>query len=144
MLRHNLIVYRDDRPSGSGLPLFDRDGWLAYVPIRLPETLSLQNRLPRGAAAVLVNQAHADPDPRSSLLTPATCGLSKESMENEPLMRSFITFRPLVPAVASTNSARRRRSSVRRSFGTTRLFLTPHQLAVGLLTQARYNVQQAN
>jgi SAM-dependent methyltransferase len=62
MLRHNLIVYRDDRSGGSKLPHFDNDDWLGYVPIRLPETISVQKRLPPGAAAVLINQSHTDPD----------------------------------------------------------------------------------
>jgi len=62
MLRHNLIVYRDDRPSDTDLPQFDNGGWPAYVPIRLPETTSVQKRLPPGAVAVLINQAHGDPD----------------------------------------------------------------------------------
>jgi len=48
--------------GGSPLPRFDNDGWLAYVPIRLPETISIQKRLPPGAAAVLINQSHTDRD----------------------------------------------------------------------------------
>jgi SAM-dependent methyltransferase len=62
MLRHNLILYRDDRSNGAGSPDFNRNGWQDTVPIRLTETRVLQNRLPPGAAAVLINPAHADPD----------------------------------------------------------------------------------
>ena len=62
MLRHNLIVYRDDRPGGSLLPRFDNDGWLSYIPIRLPETIKIQKHLPPEKVAVLINQAHSDPD----------------------------------------------------------------------------------
>jgi len=62
MLRHNLIVHRDDRPGGSHLPSFDNDDWLAYIPIRLPETIKTQKHLPPGKVAVLINQAHSDPD----------------------------------------------------------------------------------
>lgn len=62
MLRHSLIAYRDDHSGGADLPRFDNDGWLAYVPIRLPETASLQRQLPPGAAALLINTAHGDPD----------------------------------------------------------------------------------
>jgi SAM-dependent methyltransferase len=62
MLRHNLIAYRGDRCGGSALVHFDHSGWPGYVPIRLPETISLQERLPPGAAAVLINQSHSDPD----------------------------------------------------------------------------------
>jgi SAM-dependent methyltransferase len=60
MLRHNLIVYRHD--NSSDLPHFDNNGWLVYVPVRLPEAISVQQRLPPGAAAVLINQNHTDPD----------------------------------------------------------------------------------
>ncbi len=41
---------------------FDDDGWLGYVPLRLPETITVQQRLPAGAAAALINQSHSDPD----------------------------------------------------------------------------------
>ena len=61
MLRHSLIVYRDDRAGGRP-PRFDGDGWLDYAPLRLPETINVQERLPPGAAAVLVNRGHTDPD----------------------------------------------------------------------------------
>lgn len=70
MLRHSLIAYRDDRP-GDGRPIrFNDNRWPGYVPIRLPETISVQKRLPPGAAAVLINQAHTYPD----LFLPVTAG----------------------------------------------------------------------
>ena len=60
--RHSLIVYRDDR-SGDPQPVrFDGDAWLMYVPIRQPGVICLQERLPPGAAAVLINQDHVDTD----------------------------------------------------------------------------------
>ena len=62
MVRHNLIVYRDDGFGAGKLPRFDGDGWLDYTPLRLPETIVVQERLPPGAAAVLINQEHTDPD----------------------------------------------------------------------------------
>jgi SAM-dependent methyltransferase len=62
MLRHSLIAYRDDWPGDSRSIRFDDDGWHDYVPIRLPETIRVQKRLPPGAAAVLINQAHTYPD----------------------------------------------------------------------------------
>jgi SAM-dependent methyltransferase len=62
MLRHSLIVYRDDHPGKSQLVRFDDERWHDFVPIRLPETISVQQRLPPGAAAVLINQAHTYPD----------------------------------------------------------------------------------
>ena len=62
MLRHNLIAYREDDAGISTLPHFDDDCWLDYVPIRLPEAISVRDRLPPGAAAALINQSHTDPD----------------------------------------------------------------------------------
>jgi SAM-dependent methyltransferase len=57
MLRHSLVAYRDDGPSDSQIS-FAGDAWLGYVPIRMSETISVQERLPAGAAAVLINQSH--------------------------------------------------------------------------------------
>jgi hypothetical protein len=62
MLRHSLIAFRADRPGGSPVPRLDGDEWLAYIPLRLPETAVVQKRLPSEAAAVLINTAHTDPD----------------------------------------------------------------------------------
>ncbi len=41
---------------------FEGDSWLSYVPIRLPETIDVHDRLPPGAAAVLINRNHTDTD----------------------------------------------------------------------------------
>ena len=62
MLSHSVIVRRDDRPGPSRLTGFSGDRWLDYVPVRMPDTLCLQERLPPGAAAVLINRAHTDTD----------------------------------------------------------------------------------
>jgi len=62
MVRHSLIVYREDE-LGQKSPLrFDMDGWQDVIPIRLPTTIAVQERLPVGAAAVLINQAHTYTD----------------------------------------------------------------------------------
>ncbi|MBV8530004.1 MAG: class I SAM-dependent methyltransferase [Candidatus Eremiobacteraeota bacterium] len=62
MVRHSLIAYRSD----GGLQLdgvdFDDDGCFDYVPIRLPGTIAVHERLPAGAAAVLINRGHTYPD----------------------------------------------------------------------------------
>jgi hypothetical protein len=68
MVCHNLIAYRDDHPGKSQPVRFDDERWHDFVPIRLPETISFQQRLPPGAAAVLINQAHTYPD----LMVPIT------------------------------------------------------------------------
>jgi SAM-dependent methyltransferase len=62
MLRHTVILYRDDRP-GSPQPItFATGDWLDYVPVRLPDTIAVHERLPPGAAAVLINRGHTDTD----------------------------------------------------------------------------------
>jgi hypothetical protein len=62
MTRHNFIAYRDDRVSESQPIAFDGEAWRSYVPLRVPWTLSIKERLPPGAAAALINRAHACPD----------------------------------------------------------------------------------
>jgi SAM-dependent methyltransferase len=62
MLRHSAILYRDDEPTGAGAIRFDGEGWLGYRPIRMPNTIAVRERLPRDAAAILINQAHTYPD----------------------------------------------------------------------------------
>lgn len=62
LVRHSAIVYRNDFP-GRPQPIgFADDAWLDYVPVRLPDTICVQEKLPPGAAAVLINQAHSYTD----------------------------------------------------------------------------------
>jgi SAM-dependent methyltransferase len=62
MVRHSVVAYRKDRPT-QGAPVdFDGESWLGYTPIRLPDTLAVRDRLPKGAAAVLVNRNHTYTD----------------------------------------------------------------------------------
>jgi SAM-dependent methyltransferase len=58
MVRHSVVAYRNDIPGGPHHVSFAGDAWLGYVPIRMSDTICVQERLPRGAAAVLINQAH--------------------------------------------------------------------------------------
>jgi len=58
MSSHSVIVHRSDRANSAGKVRFDGDGWLRYVPVRLPWTQVVQERLPDGAAAVLLNKSH--------------------------------------------------------------------------------------
>jgi len=60
--RHNFIAYRDDRMGESQPIRFDGDSWRNHVPLRLPWTLCVRERLPQGAAAVLINRAHTYSD----------------------------------------------------------------------------------
>jgi SAM-dependent methyltransferase len=58
MVRHSIVVYRNDSTRRPETVAFHGDSWLGYVPIRMPDTVCIQERLPRGAAAVLINQSH--------------------------------------------------------------------------------------
>jgi SAM-dependent methyltransferase len=58
MVRHSAIAYRDDSDSVPQQISFARDVWLKYVPIRMSDTICVNDRLPPGAAAVLINQTH--------------------------------------------------------------------------------------
>ena len=58
MVRHSVVAYRNDDASGTLPVSFAGDAWLDYVPIRMSDTISVQERLPPGAAAVLINQTH--------------------------------------------------------------------------------------
>ena len=62
MTRHNFVAYRDDRVGESEPIAFDGDAWRRYVPLRLPWTLYIRERLPAGVEAVLINPAHTYPD----------------------------------------------------------------------------------
>jgi SAM-dependent methyltransferase len=58
MVRHSAVVYRDDSPGGPQPVSFAGDAWLGYVPLRMPNTICVQERLPPRAAGVLINQTH--------------------------------------------------------------------------------------
>lgn len=59
MVRHSAAVAH----AAAVRPVrFDGDAWRAYVPIALPETAVVRERLPAGAAAVLINRNHTDTD----------------------------------------------------------------------------------
>jgi SAM-dependent methyltransferase len=62
MVRHSVIVYRDDSPVAQQQVSFGGDAWLGYVPIRMSDTICIEERLPQGAAAVLINQTHTYKD----------------------------------------------------------------------------------
>ena len=61
MVRHSMVVYRNDSPELQQVT-FAGDAWLNYVPLRMPDTICVQERLPPGAAGVLINQTHAYAD----------------------------------------------------------------------------------
>ena len=61
MLRHSVVAYRNDRPN-HGSVNFNGNDWLGYVPIRLPDTIVVQEKLPPGVTAVLINRNHTYTD----------------------------------------------------------------------------------
>jgi SAM-dependent methyltransferase len=62
MVRHSVVAYRRDGPGSHGHVSFVDDACLGYVPIRMPDTICIRDRLPPGAAAVLINQTHTHRD----------------------------------------------------------------------------------
>jgi SAM-dependent methyltransferase len=59
MVRHSIIVHRNDRSGGTHPISFAGKAWQNYVPLRMPDTVCVQERLPDGAAAVLINRTHS-------------------------------------------------------------------------------------
>ena len=62
MVSHSFIAYRDDRSKPSQPIAFAGDGWRDYVPIALPWTVCVRERLPPGSVAVLINRSHTFTD----------------------------------------------------------------------------------
>jgi hypothetical protein len=62
MVRHSVVAYKKERAADVGAVCFDGDAWLDYVPIRLPGTLIVRDRLPEKATAVLINPSHTYAD----------------------------------------------------------------------------------
>jgi SAM-dependent methyltransferase len=58
MARHSVIVYRNDREACHRQADLAAASWMEYVPIRMPDTICVCDRLPVGAAAVLINRSH--------------------------------------------------------------------------------------
>ncbi len=58
MVTHSVIAYRDDAPKGVCISDFSAGGWKNFVPIRRSDTLCLEERLPAGASAVLIDPGH--------------------------------------------------------------------------------------
>ena len=59
MVRHSVVAYRNDGSGDAQRISFAGDAWLDYEPLRMPDTICIQDRLPPGAAAVLINPTHA-------------------------------------------------------------------------------------
>ena len=61
MVRHSAVLYRRDRSSRHAVG-FEGEAWLDYVPVRVPDTILVYERLPPGAVAVLINRRHTYTD----------------------------------------------------------------------------------
>ncbi len=62
MTRHSLIAFRDDAPIEQEQIGFTGDDWRRYVPIVEPTVTIVEERLPPGAAAAVLNRAHRETD----------------------------------------------------------------------------------
>jgi SAM-dependent methyltransferase len=66
MARHSVIAHHASAPRTGSLPVDDQ--WDRSIPIRLPNTILVEERHPAGAAAVLINRDH----PFSDIVLPVT------------------------------------------------------------------------
>jgi len=58
MSNHDFVVHRNDANADGFKVRFDDDRYLRYVPVRRALTICMQEKIPPGAAGVLVNQTH--------------------------------------------------------------------------------------
>ena len=62
MARHSFIAHHAEQVDIKSQVCFDRDEWQEFIPIRMPETILVQEKLPANVAAVLINQTHTFTD----------------------------------------------------------------------------------
>ncbi len=62
MLRHSVIAYNDDEPVSTWEIGFEENQWVNYRPIRVADTVCVEERLSPDIAGVLINQRHTDKD----------------------------------------------------------------------------------
>ena len=60
--RHSLIAYRDDSPLPVRPIVWSGEAWRGYVPIVPTTVVVVEDRLPPGKAAAVINRAHVDHD----------------------------------------------------------------------------------
>jgi len=58
MTAHSVVLHRNDASAPDVNAYFDDERWLRCVPVRLPWTHLVRERLPLGAAGVLLNRGH--------------------------------------------------------------------------------------
>jgi SAM-dependent methyltransferase len=62
MVAHSFIAHRDDRSDDGRGVTFAGESWRDYIPIALPWTVCVRERLPPGSVAVLINRSHTFTD----------------------------------------------------------------------------------
>jgi hypothetical protein len=62
MVRHSVVLYRNDNPDNPQPVNFAGDAWRGYVPIRMSDTICVLENLPPATAGVLINQTHTYTD----------------------------------------------------------------------------------
>jgi SAM-dependent methyltransferase len=62
MVRHSVVAYHENTPVTASVIEFSGAQWCDFVPLRLPDTVMVKERLPPGAAAVLINRRHTYTD----------------------------------------------------------------------------------
>ena len=62
MVRHSFVAYGTASIAQRQAIDFAGDAWLSYIPVRLPDTVIVREKLPSGAAAVLINRNHTYTD----------------------------------------------------------------------------------
>ena len=62
MVKHEFVAYRDDCSDEADPIRFAGERWLDYVPVRMPGAITVRERLPAGAVAVLLNPTHTYTD----------------------------------------------------------------------------------
>jgi len=60
--QHNFVAFRSDRVTENQPIHFTGEQWRKYIPIRLPWTVCIRDKVPLGMVAVLLNRAHKHPD----------------------------------------------------------------------------------
>jgi hypothetical protein len=67
MTSHSVVLQRSDARQNDVPVRFDDDRWLRYVPLRLPSTILVQERLPAGCK----RRSAARTRPRQAVASPA-------------------------------------------------------------------------
>jgi hypothetical protein len=62
MVSHSFIAYRDGSADENQPIKFAGESWRDYIPIVLPWTVCVRERLPPGSVAVLINRSHTFTD----------------------------------------------------------------------------------